>query len=174
MEDTYLPASRAAVIEGKAQSVMCAYNRINGEPACANTFLLKDQLRGAWKFNAYVVSDCDAIVDVFKGHQFTKSMAEAAAVSMKTGMDNECADFFTKATNNSDYVKFLDAVKQGLLTEKDIDVALRRTFTARFKLGMCDPPEMLPYSQIPESEIDSQPHRELALKIARESIVLLK
>jgi beta-glucosidase len=174
MEDTYLPAFRAAVTEGKAESVMCAYNRVNGEPACANTFLLQDQLRGAWKFNGYVVSDCDAIVDIFKGHQFTKSMAEAAAVSMKTGMDNECADFFTKAQDNSDYVKYLDAMKQGLLSEKDIDVALKRLFTARFRLGLFDPPEMVPYAQAPDSEIDNEAHRALALKLARESIVLLK
>ena len=174
MEDTYLPAFRAAVTEGKAGSVMCAYNRINGEPACANTFLLKDQLRRAWKFNGYVVSDCDAIVDVFNGHHFAKSMAEAAAVSMKTGMDNECADFFTKATDNSDYVKYLDAVKLGLLSEKDIDVALKRLFMARFRLGLFDPLEMVPYAQTPDSEIDSDAHRTLALKTARESIVLLK
>ncbi len=174
MEDTYLPAFRAAVIEGKAGSVMCAYNRVNGEPACANTFLLKDQLRGAWKFNGYVVSDCDAIVDVFHGHQFTKSMAEAAAVSLKTGMDNECADFFTKAIDNSDYVKYLDAVKQGLLSERDIDVALKRLFMARFRLGLFDPPEMVQYAQTADSEIDSEAHRALALKTARESIVLLK
>jgi beta-glucosidase len=174
MEDTYLPAFRATVTEGKAGSVMCAYNRINGQPACANTFLLKDQLRGAWKFNGYVVSDCDAIVDVFNGHKFTKSMAEAAAVSMKTGMDNECADFFTKATDNSDYVKYLDAVKLGLLSEKDIDVALKRLFIARFRLGLFDPPEMVPYARTPDSEIDSEAHRALALKTARESIVLLK
>jgi beta-glucosidase len=174
MEDTYLPAFRAAVTEGKAESVMCAYNRVNGEPACANSFLLKDQLRGAWKFNGYVVSDCDAIVDVFHGHHFTKSMAEAAAVSMKTGMDNECADFFTKATDNSDYVKYLDAVKQGVLSEKDLDVALKRLFTARFRLGLFDPPEMVPYAQTPDSEIDSEAHRALALKAAQESIVLLK
>jgi beta-glucosidase len=174
MEDTYLPAFRAAVTEGKAESVMCAYNRINGEPGCANKFLLKDQLRGAWKFNGYVVSDCDAVTDIFNGHHFTKSMAEAAAVSMKTGMDNECADFFTKVNDNSDYVKYLDAVKQGLLSEKDIDVALKRLFTARFRLGLFDPPEMVPYAQTPDSEIDSEAHRALALKAARESIVLLK
>jgi|HubBroStandDraft_1064217.scaffolds.fasta_scaffold00002_35 beta-glucosidase len=173
-EDTYLPAFRAAVTEGKAESVMCAYNRVNGQPACASTFLLQDQLRGAWKFNGYVVSDCDAVADIFNGHHYTKSMAEAGAVSLKTGMDNECADFFTKATDNSDYVKFLDAVKQGFLTEKDIDVALKRSFTARFRLGMFDPPEMVPYALTPESEIDSEPHRALALKAARESIVLLK
>jgi beta-glucosidase len=174
VEDTYLPAFRAAVTEGKAGSVMCAYNRVNGQPACANSFLLKDQLRGAWKFNGYVVSDCDAIVDVFNGHKFTKSMAEAAAVSLKTGMDNECADFFTKAVDNSDYVKYLDAVKQGLLSEKEIDVALKRLFMARFRLGLFDPPEMVPYALTPDAEIDSEAHRALALKTARESIVLLK
>jgi beta-glucosidase len=174
MEDTYLPAFRAGVIEGKVASVMCAYNRINDQPGCANDFLLKDQLRGAWNFNGYVVSDCDAIVDIFSGHHFAKSQAEAAADALKTGMDNECADFFTKATSNSDYVPYLDAVKQGLLTEKDIDVALKRLYTARFKLGMFDPPEMVPYARTPESEIDSELHRELALRAARESIVLLK
>jgi len=174
MEDTYLPAFRAAVTEGKVASVMCAYNRINGQPACANDFLLKDQLRGAWQFHGYVVSDCDAIVDIYTGHHFAKSQAEAAADALKTGMDNECADFFTKAKTNSDYVPYLDAVKQGLLTEKDIDVALKRLYTARFRLGMFDPPEMVPYALTPDSEIDSQPHRDLALKAARESIVLLK
>jgi beta-glucosidase len=174
MEDTYLPAFRAAVTEGKAGSVMCAYNRINDEPACANRFLIRDQLRGAWKFNGYVVSDCDAIVDVFEGHHFTKSVAEAAAVSMKTGMDNECADYITQVTDDSDYVKYLDAVKRGLLSEKDIDVALKRLFMARFRLGLFDPPELVPYARTPDSEIDSAEHRALALKTARESMVLLK
>jgi beta-glucosidase len=174
MEDTYLPAFRATVTEGKAGSVMCAYNRVNGQPACANAFLLKDQLRGAWHFEGYVVSDCDAIVDIFKGHQVTKSQAEAAAISMRTGMDNECADFFTLATNNSDYLPFVDAVKQRLMSEKDLDVSLKRLFTARFRLGMFDPPEMVKYAQTPDSEIDSDAHRALALKTARESIVLLK
>lgn len=174
MEDTYLAAFRAAITEGKAESIMCAYNRVNGEPACANEFLLQDQLRGAWKFNGYVVSDCDAIVDVFEGHHFTKSQAEAAAVSLKRGMDNECADFFTVTQDNSDYVKFLDAVKQGFLTEADIDIAVKRLFTARMRLGMFDPPEKVPYAQTPASEIDSSAHRQLALKAARESMVLLK
>jgi len=174
MEDTYLPAFRAAITEGKAESIMCAYNRVNGQPACANTFLLEDQLRGAWKFNGYVVSDCDAVVDIFSGHHFAKTMAEAAADAIKTGMDNNCADFFTIATSNSDYVAYLDAVKQGLLTEKDIDRSLKRLFTARFRLGMFDPPEMVKYAQTPDSEIDSPEHRALALKVARETMVLLK
>ena len=174
MEDAYLPAFRAAITEGKAESIMCAYNRVNGEPACANTFLLQDQLRGAWKFNGYVVSDCDAIVDIYEGHHFVKSQAEAAAAALKKGMDNECADFFTIAKDSHDYQPYVDAVKQGLLTEADLDVALKRLFTARMRLGMFDPPEKVPYSQTPESEIDSAPHRELALKTARESMVLLK
>ena len=174
MEDTYLPAFRAAVTEGKAESVMCAYNRVNGEPACANAFLLEDQLRGAWRFTGYVVSDCDAVVDIYEGHHFVKSQAEAAAVSLKKGMDNECADFFTVAKDSHDYQPYLDAVKQGLLIEADLDVSLKRLFTARMRLGMFDPPEMVRYAQTPESEIDSTPHRELALKIARESMVLLK
>ena len=174
MEDTYLPAFRATVTEAKAESVMCAYNRVNGQPACANTFLLKDQLRGAWKFNGYVVSDCDAIVDIFEGHKFVKSQAEAAAAAIKAGMDNECADFFTITKDDHDYKPFVDAVKQGLLTEADLDLSLRRLFTARMRLGMFDPPEMVPYAKTPESEIDSAAHRELALKTARESMVLLK
>ncbi len=174
MEDTYLPAFRAAVTEGKAESVMCAYNRVNGQPACTNKFLLQDQLRGAWKFNGYVVSDCDAIVDIYEGHHYTKSQAEAAAVALKTGMDNECADFFTVAKDDHDYRPYIDAVKQGLLTEADLDVAVKRLFTARMRLGMFDPVEKVPYALTPDSEIDSAPHRELALKTARESMVLLK
>ncbi len=174
MEDTYLPAFRAAITEGKAESIMCAYNRVNGQPACANRFLLENQLRGAWKFNGYVVSDCDAIVDILSGHHFAKSMAEAAADAMKTGMDNECADFFTIATTNSDYAPYLDAVKQGVLSEKEIDRSLERLFTARFRLGMFDPPEIVKYAQTSDSEIDSPAHRALALRAAQESMVLLK
>ena len=174
MEDTYLPAFRASVVDGKAESIMCAYNRVNGQPACANTFLLKDTLRGAWGFNGYVVSDCDAVVDIFTGHHYTKSQAEAAAMANKTGMDNECADFFTIAKDDHDYKPFLDAVKQGLLTEADLDVTLKRLFTARMRLGMFDPPTMVPYANTPDSEIDSAPHRQLALKLARESMTLLK
>ena len=174
MEDTYLPAFRAAVTEGKAGSVMCAYNRVNAEPACANAFLLEDMLRGAWKFDGYVVSDCDAVADIQHGHHFTATMAEAAAISLKRGTDNDCADFGQKAADNSDYVKYVDAVKQGFLSEKEIDVTLKRLFTARFRLGLFDPPELVKYAQTPDSEIDSDAHRHLALKTALESMVLLK
>jgi len=173
-EDTYLPAFRAAISEGKAGSVMCAYNRVNGQPACASTFLLQDTLRGAWKFTGYVVSDCDAVVDIYRGHHFAKSQAEAAADAIKAGMDNECADYITIVKDAHDYQPFIDAVKQGLLAEADIDVALKRLFTARMRLGMFDPPKMAPYANTPESEIDSEPHRALALRTAQESMVLLK
>ena len=174
MEDTYLPAFRAAVTEGKAESVMCAYNRVNGQPACASDFLLLDTLRGAWKFNGYVVSDCDAVVDIYEGHHYTKSQAEAAAAAMKHGMDNECADFFTIAKDDHDYRPFIDAVHQGLMSEADLDRSLKRLFTARMRLGMFDPPNIVPYANTPPSEIDSAAHRQLALKAAQESIVLLK
>ncbi len=173
-EDTYLPAFRAAITDGKAGSVMCAYNRVNGQPACASTFLLQDTLRGAWKFNGYVVSDCDAVVDIYQGHHFTKSRAAAAAVAIKTGMDNECADYITIVNDVHDYQPFIDAVKEGLLSEADIDATLKRLFTARMRLGMFDPPSMVPYANTPESEIDSAPHRALALRTAQESMVLLK
>jgi len=173
-EDTYLPAFRAAVVAGKAESIMCAYNRVNGEPACANTFLLEDTLRGAWKFNGYVVSDCDAVTDMYEGHHYTKSQAEAAADAIKTGMDNECADFFTVVKDDHDYKPYIDAVHQGLISEADLDRSLKRLFTARMRLGMFDPPGMVPYANTPESEIDSPAHRQLALKTAQETMVLLK
>ena len=173
-EDTYLPGFRAAVVEGKAWSVMCVYNSVNGQPGCANDFLLKDQLRDKWKFDGYVVSDCGAVTDILSGHRYVKTAAESAAVAVKAGMDNECIDFFAPVKDNSDYVKYIDAVKQGLLTEKEIDVTVKRLIMARMALGMFDPPEMVKYAQTPDSENDSEPHRQLALKAARETMTLLK
>ncbi len=172
--DTYLPAFRAAVTEGKAGSVMCAYNAINGEPACANEFTLVDQLRGKWGFKGYVVSDCGAVLDIFSGHHYEPTQAQASAISLKRGMDNECVDFSVKVTDDHDYKPYLDAVKGGFLKESEIDTALVRLFTARMKLGMFDPPEMVPYAKIDPSELDSVAHRALALKLANESMVLLK
>src|ERR1022692_473189 len=169
--DTYLPAFRATVVEAKAGSVMCAYNRINGQPACANEFLLQDQLRGKWGFKGYVVSDCGAVINIFDGHHYKPTQAESSAISLQRGMDNECKN---TAYNPHDLDPYLDAVKQGFLKESDIDVALARLFTARMKLGMFDPPEMVPYSQIDEKELDSVAHRALARKLANESMVLLK
>jgi beta-glucosidase len=165
MRETYLPAFRATVTEGGAVSVMCAYNRVNGEPACASTHLLGDLLRGEWGFSGYVVSDCGAIDDIFRRHNFTKTPEEASAVAVKRGTDLECGDV---------YRALVSAVKQGQISEGEIDTAVKRLFAARFRLGMFDPPELVKYARIPFSENDSPAHRQLALEAARESIVLLK
>ena len=172
--DTYLPAFRATVTEAKAGSVMCAYNSINGQPACANQFLLEDQLRGWWGFKGYVVSDCGAVLDIHEGHKFNTTQAESSAVSLRRGMDNECVDFTFKVKDDHDYKPYLDAVNQGYLKESEIDTAVTRLFTARMKLGMFDPPEMVPYNNIDEKLLDSAEHRAMARKLANESMVLLK
>jgi beta-glucosidase len=174
MEDTYLPAFRATVVEGHAGSVMCAYNAINGEPACASPFLLERKLRGAWQFQGYVVSDCGAVRDIFSGHHYRPTQPQASAISLERGMDNECIDFFAKVKDDHDYRPYVEAVQQGYLSESAINTALVRLFTARIRLGMFDPPEMVPYSKIDESELDSPAHRAMARKLANESMVLLK
>src|SRR5919205_3380760 len=165
LRETYTPAFRATVTEGRAVSVMCAYNRVNGKPACASTHLLGDLLRGEWGFTGYVVSDCGAIDDIFRRHNFTKTPEEASAVAVKRGTDLECGDT---------YRALVGAVKQGQISEGEIDTAVKRLFEARFRLGMFDPPESVPYARIPFSENDSPAHRRLALEAARESVVLLK
>jgi beta-glucosidase len=171
--DTYLPAFRAAVVEGHAGSVMCAYNAINGQPACASEFLLQQTLRGAWHFQGYVVSDCDAVRNIFRDHHYRPTQPQASAISLIRGMDNECIDF-AKVTDDHDYHPYIDAVQQGYLPEGTVDTALIRLFTARIRLGMFDPPEMFPYSKIDEKVLDSAEHRALARKMANESMVLLK
>ncbi len=171
MEDTYFPAFRATVMEGKAESVMCAYNSLNGEPACANTTLLQEHLRQDWKFSGYVVSDCGAMNDIFNGHHYAKSLEEAAAFAFKTGTDLICG--YPPDHVGAERDAILNAVKQGLLPEADLDNALRRLFKARFRLGLFGPASMA-YSKIPISENDNEAHRQLALRAARESMVLLK
>jgi beta-glucosidase len=171
--DTYTPAFRAAVVEGKAGSVMCAYNAINGEPACANQFLLQNLLRGKWGFQGYVVSDCDAVRDVAANHRYRPTQAQGVAISVLRGMDNECVTF-TDRFGEPVVKVYEDAVQQGYLPEKDLDTALTRLFAARIKLGMFDPPEMVPYTKIDEKALDSAAHRAHALKLANESMVLLK
>ena len=173
-EDTYLPAFRAAVVEGHAGSVMCAYNAINGEPACANQFLLQHTLRGAWQFQGYVVSDCGAVVDIFDGHHYRATQPQASAISIERGMDNECVDGGTKVTDDHDYKAYVEAVQQGYLPESAVDTALIRLFTARMRLGMFDSPSIVPYSKIDEKELDSAAHRDLARRMADEAMVLLK
>ncbi len=169
LEDTYLPAFRAAVTEANAQSVMCAYNSIDGAPACANQMLLKNQLRDAWHFSGYVVSDCAAVADVFTGHHYAIDMAHAAADAVKTGTDLECGFAEGQA-----FPALVDAVHQNLISEAEIDTAVRRLFTARFRLGMFDPPSSYAYGRIGIDENNTPAHRQLSLKAARESMVLLK
>ncbi|MGA7317358.1 MAG: glycoside hydrolase family 3 C-terminal domain-containing protein, partial [Silvibacterium sp.] len=171
--DTYEPAFRAAIVEGKAGSVMCAYNAINGEPACANEYLLQDQLRGKWGFQGYVVSDCDAVRDVAANHRYRSTQAQGAAISVLRGMDNECVTFTSRFGEPVDKA-YIDAVQQGYLPESVLDTALIRLFTARIRLGMFDPPDMVPYTKIDEKELDSAEHRAEARKLANESMVLLK
>ena len=171
--DTFEPAFRAAIVEGKAGSVMCAYNAINGEPACANQYLLQDQLRGKWGFQGYVVSDCDAVRDVAANHRYRATQAQGAAISVIRGMDNECVTFTSRFGEPVEKA-YTDAVQQGYLPESTLDTALIRLFTARMKLGMFDPPEMVPYTKIDEKELDSAEHRAQARKLANESMVLLK
>src|SRR6266404_2604889 len=165
LRDTYLPAFRASILEGKADSVMCAYNRVDGVPACASADLMTKRLRGEWGFQGYVVSDCGAISDIFRGHKYKATAAEASAVAVKAGTDLTCGN---------EYRALVEAVKAGQITEAEINRSLERLFVARFKLGMFDPPERVPFSRIPYSETDSAEHRKLALEAARKSIVLLK
>ncbi|MGB6727789.1 MAG: glycoside hydrolase family 3 N-terminal domain-containing protein, partial [Terracidiphilus sp.] len=172
--DTYLPAFRAAVTEGHAGSVMCAYNAINGEPACANEFTLMDQLRDKWGFQGYVVSDCGAVVDIFEGHHYRPTQAQASAISLIRGMDNECITGGDDVKGDNDYHPYIDAMQQGYLPQSAVDTALIRLYTARIKLGMFDPPNMDPYGKIDEKQLASPENRALARKVAEESMVLLK
>lgn len=163
--DTYLPAFEATIKEGKAGSIMSVYNRFRGESGTGSPLLLTDILREQWGFDGYVVSDCGAVRDIFENHKIVSSEAEAVAVALKAGCDLNCGNYY----------RFLaDALEQELITENDLDIALIRLFTARFRLGMFDPDEMVPFNRIPLSVNDNPEHRELSKRTARESIVLLK
>ena len=174
LEDTYLPAFRATVMEAKAESVMCAYNAINGEPACANGTLLQEHLRKDWGFQGYVVSDCGAAADVFipEGHKFAPNAEAGVTAAFKAGMDLICGDYRNKMSTEPTAI--VGAVRHGLLPESVLDKALTRLFVARIKLGMFDPPANNVYSKITASQYDTPAHREVALQMAKESLVLLK
>ena len=165
LHETYLPAFRALVQEGKVASVMSAYNRVNGESASASQRLLLDVLRKEWGFDGYVVSDCGAIDDIYMRHKLVATAEEASALGVTKGCDLECG---------SAYRTLGKAVERGLLREADLDVAVRRLMLARMKLGMFDPPERVAYARIPYSVNDAPEHDRLARRVARESIVLLK
>jgi beta-glucosidase len=165
LEDTYLPAFRQLVVDAHVGSVMCAYNSVDGIPACASTQLLDRKLKQDWRFNGYIVSDCAAITDVAVGHQFATDMAHGAALSVKSGTDLSCG---------KEYGALSDAVHHGLISEAEIDAAVKRLFTVRFRLGMFDPAAQVPYNTIAFSENDSARNEALALQAARASMVLLK
>ena len=172
MEDTYLPAFRATIMEGKAASVMCAYNSLNNQPACANGALLQEHLRHDWGFQGYVVSDCGAATDIFGGHHFSPTPEQGVSVAFKAGMDLICGDY--RNNMSTERAAILGAIHQGFLSEADIDRALCRLLFARFRLGMFDPPAMVPYARISPAESDTEAHRQLALRVASEAMVLLK
>jgi beta-glucosidase len=173
--ETYLPAFRATITEGKADSLMCAYNAIEGKPACGSDLLLQTILRGYWNFQGFVTSDCGAVTNFFEktGHHTSPDREHADAVALHAGTDTECGD---------SYKGLGDAVHQGLISEADIDVSLRRLFLARMQLGLFDDPKLAaqvgakpnPYAAIPMSEVDSPAHRATALEAADKSMVLLK
>ncbi len=163
--NTYLPAFRATVMEAKAESIMCVYNRVEGAPGCASTDLLQKRLRDQWGFKGYVVSDCGAIGDIFRNHKYSTTQGAASVAAVKAGTDLTCGE---------EYKTLVDEVKAGNIKESELDRALVRLFAARFKLGMFDPPEMVPFNKIPFSENDSNEHRQLALEAAKKSMVLLK
>ena len=165
LRETYLPHFEMGIREGGAYSLMCAYNRVDGKPACGSDMLLGDILRGEWKFPGFIVSDCGAIDDIFLRHKVVQTAPEAASLAVKTGTDLDCGRV---------YPSLADAVKQGLITEAQIDTSLTRLFLARLKLGMFDPPEMVRWARTPFSVLDQPAHHDLARQVARESIVLLK
>ncbi len=163
--DTYLPAFRMLVKEAGVHSVMCAYNRFEGEPCCGSDKLELRILRDYWKFPGYIVSDCGAITDFYRSHKVEPDAESASADAVKNGTDLECG---------SNYQKLTESIRRGLIAEEEIDAALRRLFLARFKLGMFTPDAQNPYASIPYSVVDCESHRRDALEMARKSIVLLK
>ena len=164
--DTYLPAFKELITKANVAGVMCAYNAVNTQPCCANDFLMNDILRRQWKFTGYVTSDCWAIDDFFKYHKTHKDAVTAAVDAVMHGTDIECGV--------SVYLTLLNAVKDGLIPEAQIDASLRRLFTIRYRLGMFDPPSMVKYTNAPETTLEAPEHKALALKMAQQSIVLLK
>lgn len=165
--ETYTPAFKRCIQQAKAYSVMCAYNRFRGQPCCGSGFLLNDLLRRQWGFNGFIVTDCGAVNDFYaKGtHEVVGTPEEAAAMAIKAGVDLECGNVLMALDK---------AVAKKMITEAELDVALKRLFTARFKLGFFDAPAVVPYSNIAYTVVESEAHKALALQAARKSIVLLK
>lgn len=164
--NTYLPAFKELVVNAKVAGVMCAYNAFQGQPCCGNDELMNDILRNQWSFSGYVTSDCGAIDDFYRNHKTHPDAASAASDAVLHGTDIDCG--------NSSFKALVEAVKQGKITEKQIDVSLKRLFMIRFRLGMFDPPSMVKYMQASAAELESPEHKAHSLKMAQQSIVLLK
>ena len=162
---TYLPAFKKLVTEAKVEAVMGAYNRTLGEPCNASKLLLVDILRGEWGFDGHVVSDCGALTDIHVNHKVTKDAAESAALALQAGCDMGCDHVYNFIP---------EAIERGLITEADMDRALEHTLATRFRLGMFDPPKMVPYTSIPMKVVGCKKHRQLAFQVSSESVVLLK
>lgn len=168
----YLPAFKALITEGKAQSIMTAYNSINGVPCTANKRMLTDILRNEWGFNGYIVSDCGAPDYIYSKHNYASTREDAAATAMKAGLDLECAGYCSECYIYRDYLP--KAYEMGKVTESEITTAAFRVLRARFKLGIFDDLSLNPYTKIPPSIVGCPLHQKLALETARQSIVLLK
>jgi beta-glucosidase len=163
--ETYLEAFRMTVVDANVQSIMSAYNRFRGAPASASSFLLDEMLRERWGFEGYVVSDCGAIGDILYNHKIVESKAEAARISLEGGCDLNCG---------STYLSLLPLAEQGLLNQKALDKTVSRLFLSRFKLGMFDPEEQVPFSGLSADIVGAETHLDLAREAAQKSIVLLK
>ncbi len=164
--DTYLPAFQKLVVDAKVTGVMCAYNAFFGQPCCGSDELMLDILYNQWKYTGYVTSDCGAINDFFRTHKTHENAASASADAVIHGTDCECG--------NGAYLALTEAVSKGLITEAQIDASVKRLFTIRFRLGLFDPDDRVPYAKIPVSVLEAPAHRAHALKMAQQSIVLLK
>lgn len=164
--DTYLPAFKELIVNANVAGVMCAYNAVNTQPCCASDLLMNDILRNQWKFTGYVTSDCWAIDDFFRYHKTHKDAMVSAVDAVMHGTDVECGQTV--------YKTLIDAVKTGLIKEEQLDISLKRLFTIRFRLGMFDPPSMVKYAQTPVSALEAPAHKAHALKMAQQSIVLLR
>lgn len=164
--DTYLPAFKELIVNAKVAGVMCAYNAINTQPCCANDLLMNDILKKQWKFSGYVTSDCWAVDDFFRYHKTHKDATASAIDAVIHGTDVECG--------NSVYRTLVDAVKNGLIKETQLDSSLHRLFTIRYRLGMFDPASMVKYAQVAPSVLEAPQHKAHALKMAQQSIVLLR
>ena len=165
LRETYLPAFKACVQEGKVEAVMGAYNRTNGAPCCGNSYLLQDILRKEWGFEGHVTSDCWAIKDFHEGHLVTSTPVESVSMAMNNGCDLNCGNLFHFLTQ---------AVENGMVDEKRLDEAVENLFMSRMKLGVLDKKEENPFDKIPYTVVDSEEMRKLNREVARRSVVLLK